>query len=418
MNREVAGEGGFGCVLKPSLHCITQPSPKFKYNNYVSKIMKTKNAKTELKEFEIIGALDPSNEYHLGKPFLCRPNLHEKNVRQDIDKCKRIKYSEIEADPTDYSLLVLEDGGPDLKSLCMNHLSKYLSTFKQQKTDKFWLEVYHLLKGLQFFKEHGMVHYDIKPQNILFDLKNGSMKYIDFGLMKTKAEIIDKSKNSKNNSAIFHWSYPLDCGFMNKDVFDLYKNFKNRSSIKKELTDMIVSDSKINNYDLPIRKPQAFKVLFTYLNPKNEPFDTSVQSSYINSFFKGFNLLLDHDSYNQILDRFTDSIDIFGLGFTLQYLINCFKRHDAVSLEDYNCLSAFFSKMYDFNPYTRVLDLDQLLNEYENILIKMGVLTRLHKKSENYRISQTKKKKSKKHFSMKNRSKNKSRNRFKNRFKK
>ena len=31
--------------------------------------------------------------------------------------------------------------------------NKYLKTDKRIKTDKFWLEVHHLLKGLQFFKD-------------------------------------------------------------------------------------------------------------------------------------------------------------------------------------------------------------------------------------------------------------------------
>jgi serine/threonine protein kinase len=384
MNREVIGEGGFGCVLNPSIHCQSLPKPKFNYDGYVSKIMKTNNANTELSEFEIIGALDPTNEYHLGKPIICRPNLNDPHVKRDIDKCKRIKVADIEANPNNYRLLILKNGGPDLKALCNDHLTKYLSTNKQHKTDEFWLEAHHLIRGLQFFRDSGMVHNDIKPQNILFDLKNGSMKYIDFGLMKPKSQIIEESKNNTNSTAIFHWSYPLDCGFMNKDKFDQYNNSKHKHLIKMELTAIIVADSKINKYKLPIRKPQAFKILFTYLNPGNVIPDNETQIGYINSFFSGFNSLLSERSYNEILDRFSDSIDIFGLGFSLQYMANCFKRHGALTLEDFTRLTAFFQKMYDFNPLTRVIDIEELLNEYENILLQMGVLIRLNKSFENH----------------------------------
>ena len=88
MKRIIIGEGTYGCVHKPSIHCKTPPKPGFNYNNYVSKIMKTKNAETELEEFVIIGKLDPTNEYHLGQPILCEPNLDEVNVKNDIKKCK------------------------------------------------------------------------------------------------------------------------------------------------------------------------------------------------------------------------------------------------------------------------------------------------------------------------------------------
>jgi hypothetical protein len=86
MNRNIIGEGSYGCVHQPSIHCKISPTPGFDYKKYVSKIMKTKNAKNELKEFVVIGKMDPTNEYHLGKPYLCKPELDEPNVKEDIAK--------------------------------------------------------------------------------------------------------------------------------------------------------------------------------------------------------------------------------------------------------------------------------------------------------------------------------------------
>ena len=48
MKRKIIGEGSYGCVHRPSIHCKTIPSPGFNYKTYVSKLMKTKNAKKEL----------------------------------------------------------------------------------------------------------------------------------------------------------------------------------------------------------------------------------------------------------------------------------------------------------------------------------------------------------------------------------
>ena len=392
MNRTIIGEGAYGCVHKPSIHCKTPPSPRFNYKNYVSKIMTTKNAKKELAEFLIIKHIDPTNEYHLGSPILCHPNIDNKNVTTAIDKCKYIKLKDIQANPDYYSLLVLKFGGLDFKVLCNTHLVKYLKTNTKKRTDNFWLEVHHLIKGIKFFKDNGIVHNDIKPQNILFN-SNGKMKYIDFGLMRKKKEIINLSKMNDNFLGTFHWSYPFDCGFMEKKEYDKYKHFNvsDKTVFKNELSKLIVSNSKITNskiniFKLPIHNPSAFKILFTYLNPNNTIPNASTQYGYINSFFNGFNDMINTKSYDDVLNHIVDSIDVFGLGFTLQFMANCFKRLNALSLQDFTRLSAFFYKMYDFNPLTRVVDIDLLLNEYENILLELGILMRLKKSFKNHTL--------------------------------
>ena len=93
IERDVAGEGAYGCVHKPSIHCKKGIDPKFDYEEYVSKIMTTNHAKTELKEFVVIGSYDKTNEYHLGTPILCSPQL-DAHVYRDIAKCKYISDSE------------------------------------------------------------------------------------------------------------------------------------------------------------------------------------------------------------------------------------------------------------------------------------------------------------------------------------
>ena len=392
MNRTIIGEGAYGCVHKPSIPCKTPPSPGFNYKNYVSKIMTTKNAKKELSEFLIIKNIDPTNEYHLGSPILCHPNIDNKKATTAIDKCKYIKLKDVYANPDYYSLLLLKFGGLDFKVLCNTHLVKYLRTHTKKRTDNFWLEVHHLIKGIKFFKDNGIVHNDIKPQNILFN-SNGKIKYIYFVLMRKKKEIINLSKINDNFLGTFHWSYPFDCGFMEKKEYDKYKHFNvsDKTLFKNELSKLIVSNSKITNskinvFKLPIHNPSAFKILFTYLNPNNTIPNTSTQYGYINSFFTGFNDMTNNKSYDHVLNHIVDSIDVFGLGFTLQFMANCFKRLNALSLQDFTRLSAFFYKMYDFNPLTRVVDIDLLLNEYENILLELGILMRLKKSFKNHTL--------------------------------
>jgi serine/threonine protein kinase len=388
--RKVIGEGAYGCVHKPSIHCKSGLPINFNYDDYVSKIMKTKDAEDELKEFIVIGSYDKTDEFHLGAPIMCQPALNSSIIENDISKCKHIKSRDVREKPDKYKLLLLKFGGPDLKELCNNQLIKYLKTNMAKKTDLFLLEVHRLLKGLRFLKENGLVHNDIKPQNILFNTKTGELKYIDFGLMRKKAVIIDSSKESDNFLGIFHWSYPFECGFMNKKLFKKYSSSSDvkREEYFKQLSNLIVTKSEVNKLKLPIRHPDAFNILFTYINPEGIAPISAAKYSYIQKFFEGFNDLIDNHnySYSYMLNHITDSIDVFGLGFTMQYILNCFKRQNAVNLETFTRLSAFFHKMYDFNSSTREINIDTLISEYETIMLETGILVRQKKDFENNRL--------------------------------
>jgi serine/threonine protein kinase len=392
--RNVIGEGSYGCVHKPSLRCLRDlknPKKDFKidYNNYVSKIMKTSDAEAELKEFVVIGSYDPANEYHLGTPILCQPELNDKIIDNDISKCKYVKDSEVRSQPNDYKILLMKFGGPDLKNLCNSELKKFLATKTKLKTDRFWLEVYHLLEGLRFFRDNGIVHNDIKPQNILFNMKTGKLVFIDFGLMRSKEDIIKSSKKSDNFLGIYHWSYPLECGLMNKDKFDAYNDLSvaRQDTYKNKLSEMIVTNNvKRNTFGMLIKNPDAFNILFTYINPDgNSPSDAN-KYGYMEHFFDGMNNLMANNSYDSVLNRIVSSIDVYGLGFTMKYILNCFYRLNAVNIEMFTRLSIFFYKMYDFNPETREINIDALINEYETILFETGILNRIKKSDDKKKL--------------------------------
>jgi len=386
--RKVIGEGSYGCVHKPPLHCLKKDQ-EINYKDYVSKIMKTKEAETELEEFVVIGSYDPENDYHLGTPILCQPELTDTIINNEISKCKYIKSSEVNTNPNDYKILLIKFGGPDLKNLCETELKKYLSTKTKLKTDRFWLEVHRLLKGIRFFRDNELVHNDIKPQNILFNMKTGKLTFIDFGLMRSKKDIITSSNKNTNFLGIYHWSFPFDCGLMNKNKYNTYKDLSvaKKNAYKTQLSEMIIKSkgssisskghgSSKNTFEMSIKNPNAFNILFAYINSDGT---AAAKHGYIEHFFDGMNNLISKDSYDTNLDQIVNSIDVYGLGFTLQYILNCFYKHQALSLDFFTRLSTFFHKMYDFNPETREINIDSLINEYETILLETGVLTRLKK---------------------------------------
>jgi hypothetical protein len=88
--------------------------------------------------------------------------------------------------------------------------------------------------------------------------------FIDFGLMTTSSDIIEKSKIGNNNLAVFHWSYPFDSGFMDKRIYDYYKNTPNSlSKFRNALVKMIINNNP-NVYGIPLKRPDSFKLLFSY----------------------------------------------------------------------------------------------------------------------------------------------------------
>lgn len=382
--RIVIGEGSYGCVHKPSIECTKTPSPGFKYDEHVSKIMKTKNAEEELKEFLIIHRIDPSEEYHLGIPILCKPKKDEE-IRKDIKRCKSKHINNYENEEDMYSLLLFKYGGPDIKSFCSKYLNKFMETRKEEKVNRILLEIHHLLKGLQVFRKNNIIHYDIKPQNILFNNKTGKMTYIDFGLTKTREDVLEMDEKDENPIATMHWSYPLDTGFLNNKIYRGYRarNKVLRNIQKKQIVSLIVEGLSDNKSNIPITTPEAFQILFKYLSLDEKGFSKEAQYAFIDSFFDGFNEQIDKETQLNVSNKILDSIDVYGLGFSMQYLINALKRQEYIDTDCYTRLTSFFSKMYSSNPMLRVTDLEQLLDEYENILIELGVLTKLKKHFDN-----------------------------------
>jgi serine/threonine protein kinase len=389
---KVIGEGAYGCVHKPSLHCRHPSMNKFNYEPYVSKLMTTEDAKTELAEFVVIGNLDKKNEYHLGAPILCKPTLTNDD-KTAIKPCNHVSLKAVEANPEDYSLLLLKYGGPDLSifndTLNTDSWIKRHGKNNREKIDNFWLGIHDLFRGLLFFKKHGIVHNDLKPQNILFNPTTSKFKFIDFGNMSTKEKLKIESSTSQNSIAIFHWSFPFDCAYMNKSQYTYFKYMsdKQQDNVNQKLIDLILLDGPETITLPPIRNPQSFDILFSYLQESGRVPEDMTACGYIDSFYAGLKQLVKTNSYDDNLDFFIDSIDVFGLGVTLQFISNSFKRNLIIDVNDWMLMHALFHKMWDFNPETRVVDLELLINEYEILLQQMGVLARLKKQFVNHKVT-------------------------------
>jgi serine/threonine protein kinase len=360
----VIGEGTYGCVLKPSLKCNT--SRPINYKNKISKIMDKSEAIIELDEYKRIAKVDKYANFYTGKPEMCIPEISKKNM----NAIKQCKYRNVE-DLRKYYLLIMEDGGQSLTvfadllyeqiiSGILRYDSKEFQDY-QQIMYNFWEECKRLFLGLQVFLKNNLVHHDLKPHNILYDIQKNRVNYIDFGLMTTKKEIRETSVNSHNHNAIIHWSFPPEMPYTNKSEYMKFVKMKKKTKLKvfdRFIKDLSDSENKINYF---------FKntVLDYYKKEESETIKNHVKE-YYDLLFK----VITSNKYNIFLENVINSIDTYGLGVSLLYVLN--KTQLLIDPIFAKNLRSLFLNMVNFNVMERK-NIKTLINEYSEIIKKYSM---------------------------------------------
>lgn len=206
---KIVGEGTYGCVAKPSLTC---QGPALNYKNKISKIMLTDYAISEYNEMKAITKLNGIDKYIVSLPDMCIP-VADSNFRVTIKDCENEKFKK--ALDGDFRLLVYEDGGLSLKQFTTDMLP-LLST---SDIHIFLTKIHHLLEGLCFLNKNDIVHHDIKSRNIVYNVETNVMKFIDFGLVKKRSQLITESKNSLNRMAQKWDNFPPEYDRANKNDY-------------------------------------------------------------------------------------------------------------------------------------------------------------------------------------------------------
>lgn len=319
----VIGEGSYGCVHKPQLQCNTQ---KHKPKNTVSKFMFTEDALKELSEYANISHIDKRKKFYLGKPFKCKMKKTKYNYNS-IKKCdlynetynSHKKYSRKKKKDTfsKFSLLVVPFGGMDISKFA-NSLSRDSLNIRKHKLDLFWKHALHILKGIQLFQSHGFLHHDIKPQNIVFNVKNNQLRFIDFGFMTKIKEVIELCEKNKYFIAKYpFWSFPIEFPYLNKNAYMRIAQLSHKE--KYEYFENLLRKMKDKHSKISI----SFHIFFDHvMNNYNE----IKRQEMINKYFKDFMNFIEYEiepkNYEVFLEKSIKTIDLFGVGMTLQYILS------------------------------------------------------------------------------------------------
>ena len=378
----VIGEGGYGCVHKPSLQCAKNKDLQKRpvdYKDKISKIMKKENALTELKEYEIISRLDPQKQYYLGKPTACAVS-NSNETAKSIRKCTNTYQSFTRLNDT--LLLLLKYGGKDLKNFGDSFRSLPDIQVKE-KAEHFWIEAHRLLKGLKLFQENQMVHHDLKPHNIVYDEDKRLVSFIDFGLMNRKNDIIEYSVKSKNTLGVNHWSFPFDSTFYNKNTFDYLKGKSPLENYKNFVYNIDIFGDEFKNMNIQVKNIQDNKELQKFMKKMKNRHNQNNSTSYILNFLRSshfplldkqyiedmymFYTIVQSTPYQEFLSKSIDNFDIYGTGIAFLFVLKrCYSQINkdlAKELYDlfYRMITPDFSKR---------IAIDSLIQEYENILNK------------------------------------------------
>ena len=243
----------------------------------------------------------------------------------------------------------------------------------------------------------------MKPQNIVYDMRKKRTNFIDFGLMKKRSGIIDKSKESMYGYAAFHWSYPLDNGFLERNYYEYYKNLSSADKDKFEeklIATFLVHESNDRDNDpngkgiqdlypnisLEVSHPSSFDVFFSYIDPDGLV-DKSEKVRYVMSFINSFRRHVETSTYERFLSNAVNYLDIFGLGFSLQYALNRMAKYTSgVSHSFYAQLSELLKTMYSYDLDNRNYSTSDLLTSYESILESSNILSRMNKQIVGHKI--------------------------------
>lgn len=241
------------------------------------------------------------------------------------------------------------------------------SEMSTEHCERFLLEIPRLLTGLKLFLDNDLIHFDLKPQNIVYNEKTGRLNFIDFGMMKTRKIIKAAAEKSLCKSAFFHWSYPWELQFINKAKFDNITKFQNLQERECSL---------IKDQNGPNSQHLKHFFLFTIDKALNRRDFDETANRYIEGYETfiidfGTSSSMASMKYEDFLNKSLDTIDMFGAGMALNYWIHVAKKH--LNKELANKLQQMFSRT--INPILVArYSIDALIADYQDLLREFKLL--------------------------------------------
>jgi serine/threonine protein kinase len=317
-------KGSYGCVVRPAYNCNKLLSSE----NTISKLFIYKNDwEKEVKINKIIEQLDPNNFFTVKMMDNCMIKMDGMNITKkcNLEKANDFIYQ-----------IVYEYGGDEIIKI-FQHTEIINAVIILKK-------FVNIFEGICILDANDIIHHDIKPNNILYNIAKNKFYLIDFGLYITKDD-----KHIHDDTKYVY--YPSEYAF-------LYY-IKNGKSLNK---------INVENY----KKLIGININFLM---KKVIIDIKIRNKIKNIYD---NLDKDKEAiYNKIiLNRdinINNKIDVYMLGltlydFTIAIFIHCTELNN-ISKIPIEILD-LISDMTNIDPYERVT-IQEATERYKLIIHKM-----------------------------------------------
>ena len=247
-----------------------------------------------------------------------------------------------------------------------------MNAVNRRNVENFWLDISRIIYGLKIFNDRGVVHHDVKQQNIVYNEDTGRANFIDFGLMTTKNKIKTEAANSVYGFGILHWSFPPEMDLLNVNKYNDTIRGSNTKDAYCSATNKILVEKHKYLYNCIIDE-----------SAESQQYRDMLQI-HLTDFYQMVKSLKKAD-YKKFVDKCIDSIDVYGAGIALLYVLHRSKRFMDIKL--YNELKTLFLSMVNHNVFLRITP-NELVTRYENILLHSGLLEKYNMHFDNHLLAE------------------------------
>jgi len=202
---KLLSQGGFGCVYYPGIRCDGKTDPR---KNIVTKLQRRDfNADNEIKIGKLVRKIPNYRLFYLPVIKSCPVSLREVD-KSIVSECKIVS----ENDKLKYVLMEI----PYVSNSPFFDILSDVSVGKKRLILSITESFRFLLDAIGYLLDDGIVHFDIKGENILYNTTSNEPQLIDFGISIPINKI--NNKNIKDYFYVYapdYYIWPLEVHIIN-----------------------------------------------------------------------------------------------------------------------------------------------------------------------------------------------------------